>query len=196
MGSDPQELLFSKGVEDMWGDITTGIGKPDPRTLEENALAQADLARKMTGISEELWGGGAGLRGGLVGRAGDFLSGRFDPSTSPLYRAGRSGIENQYQDTRENIIGGMARGGQMQEALADVETARAGGLSDLIARSAADEYNKLFGLAYGQPSTALTGYQGAGSLLGNIGQQQLAQQKAAGQNLQSGASALGMLLFA
>jgi hypothetical protein len=190
------DLMFSSGVEDMWGGITTGLGKPDPRTMEENALAQADIARQMTGISEELWGGGAGLRGGLTDRYTDFLTGGFDPSTSPLYRAGRGGIEDQYSQTRENVIGGMARGGQMQEALADVETARATGLGDLVAQSASDEYNKLFGLGYGQPATALTGYQGAGSLLGNIGQQYAQQGQAAGENIKSGASALGMLMFA
>lgn len=190
------DLLFSNGVEDMWGGITTGIGKPDPRTLEENAQAQADLARKMTGISENLWGEGTNLRGGLTGRAENFLSGNYDPTSSPLYRSGRGGVEDMYNMNKSNIIGNMATGGQMQEALAGNELGRAGGLTSLMAQGASDEYNKLFGLAYGQPSTALTGYQGAGTILGNVGQQQLAQQQAAGQNIKSGAAALGTLLFA
>lgn len=188
-----QDILFSQGVEDMWGGITEGLGKPDPRTIEENALAQADLARKMTGISEQIWQGGGDLRSGLVGRYGDFLSGQYDPTSSGIYRAGRGGIEDQYGAARENVIGGMARGGQMQESLADIETGRASGLTDLMAQASMDEYNKLFGLGYGQPGTALSGYQGAGGILGNVGQQLLQQQQGASNNIKSAASAIGML---
>jgi len=104
-----------------------------------------------------------GVRKNLEGAAyGDSPEyGGYDPTTSPVFRAGRRTIEDQYGNAKENIIGSMPAGGQLTDKLADVETGRADALGNLAAGTYEDMWNKAFTYATGAPAVST-------STLGNI----------------------------
>lgn len=114
--------------------------------------------------------------------------------------SGREGIENQYRVARENILNtAPVRGGQLNDALINLETNRAGQVGTLDANLLA-QYElplraSLFGRAsevgLGQTNNALTGLSGAGSNLQGIANTQAAQ---AGQYGQSAGALLALAL--
>lgn len=91
----------------------------------------------------------------------EFMSGAKSPESSPLFfpmfSAGKSSIEDQFAETKDNVLGGMARGGQQLGALADLETERAKSVGSLPAMISSnivgDMMNKAYGAAFGSPSS-------------------------------------------
>ena len=110
----------------------------------------------------------------LIERFRTGMEGGFDPTQTPFYQPARQTLEDQYKRAQESIIGNMPRGGQMLDALANADFERAKSLGGLEAQIAADEYNKLYGVATGTPQQSL-------GVLGSLaGQQAQANAQAQG----------------
>jgi len=107
--------------------------------------------------------------------AGNLPGGAFPQ----MYQATRMPIESQYDVARQNVLEQIPAGGQLDEALANVELARSQGLQEVIANLYGDELTRMYGAAFGAPQLALQ------SLLG-ISQQGVQTQQAMAQGAASG----------
>jgi len=99
-----------------------------------------------------------------------------EPSTymNTAFSALRGPIEAQYGTAKENVLANTPQGGGLFDQLTNVETARAGGLSNMLGQLYMDEMNKAYGTAWGVPTTTVAGLQ-------NLGQQAVSAGNAAGQ---------------
>jgi hypothetical protein len=135
------------------------------------------------------------LKRGILERGQEFMEGGFDPTQMPVYNVGRQGIESQYDVARQNILGGMPKGGQMYDRLADMEVQRANQIGGLGAQIAQDEYNKLYGVATGEPLMSMgTLASVAGSQAGAQAQQQAGKYGMTGALGQGAGGLLGSVL--
>ena len=130
-------------------------------------------SEKAAKLADKYWDYSRPVTGTYAKQAKKFMRGRFDPTQSPLYDAGRLGIEDQYGVARENILANMPTGGAMYSLLADTETNRANALTSLEAQIMEDEYNKAYGFATGAPQVSIGGLTSlAGSQAAANAQQQ------------------------
>lgn len=105
----------------------------------------------------------APARTNILDRGQAFLEGDFDPTESPVYDPSRRAIEGQYQQARQNVIAGSPSGGALQTNLANVEMGRAGNIGQMAGQVANEEYNRIYGAAFGAPQTSISGLSGLGS---------------------------------
>lgn len=87
----------------------------------------------------------------------------------------RKGVESSYGTAKENILSTLPQGGVMQEALGDLESQRAGNLSDIMSQIMMSEYQNAYGQATGSQtgmvealSAALQGGAVPGQMMGSI----------------------------
>jgi hypothetical protein len=124
-------------------------------------------------IAEELWKMTGPVRGYQLDDFARFFSpgAKYDPSElpgfSPIYSSARTGLEDQYKQARESLLGNVPRGGAQIEALTQLEAGRAGdvgSLPSLISKDIiSDLYNKAYGVAWNSPQVSLGGLGGAAS---------------------------------
>lgn len=194
---DYSMLMPGTGAETSWilglGDSgyspQHSVGKPDPQITGEATKAQTEAARSMEKIAGELWGAGSDIRPALQQAYGELLSNNMSGENSPLYQALSPAAGSQFDVAMRNVLESGGGEGSQQR----VSEGRAETLSDLMARANADDYQKLFAVAFGEPGTALQGYQGAGNIWGNIGMQDAMRQQMYGDTaygLGAGAGAL------
>lgn len=79
-----------------------------------------------------------------------------------MYSGLKQPIEQQYDVARENIISSLPQGGGLQSELANLETARAQGLQDVLQNIWQDQLSKAYGYAAGAPQLAISGLSGQG----------------------------------
>ena len=129
----------------------------------------------------------------VYGRLQDAMAGGFNPDASPVFQAGKQGIEQNYQTAMDHLLSTAPAGGALYSTMGDLESSRARNLSDLMARVYMDDWNKAYGIATGMPQSSL-------AMMGNLGlgAQQAAATEAAGasQALGGGAAALGSIIAA
>ncbi len=171
---------------DFMGSGSHSVGKPNQDLMSEATRAQTESARSMEQIAGELWGAGRELRPQLQGSYENLLAGGLTGQDSPLYQAIQPHASAQYDVAAQNLAG--AGGGDAMNLISEAQTE---GLSDLMAKSAMDDYSKLFGVAFGQPGTALQGHYGAGSIWGQAGGQLAQQQQIFNQQMGDLGSSLG-----
>ena len=104
------------------------------------------------------------LRQLLIGNSTNFLNGNMDVTGTPMYRALKSGTENQYSQARNSIIADSPAGGPLQKMLADLENSRAQTLAQGQGQIAQDELNRAMGLATGSTNTATNALGQASSI--------------------------------
>lgn len=127
------------------------------------------LERKLFKIAQKYWQETKPVREGFYDVFQQQREGTFEPTEHPLYepmyRTGRSGLESQYGAAREAIMSQLPKGGQLNEALVNLEMDRAqaiGGLEDQIAQSIVqDMINKSYGVAFQSPQTSVAGLSAA-----------------------------------
>jgi hypothetical protein len=141
-------------------------------------------------MAKEYWGETDPLRSSIINQAGGFMgltnpvtvgkgkdaktfdwggstygNTNFPSQYSPVINAARSGIENSYNQGRQNIIGNVPGGGARVQALTGLEGNRSNQYGQLYSNTAQDMYNKIYGLSTGTvPNAAMTGMGTAGSL--------------------------------
>jgi hypothetical protein len=126
--------------------------------------------------AKEMWNMGKAQRKGILKEYNYALRGG-DPEKLPLYgptyALARQGPEDDYTAGRANILANSARGGPMQEALANLESSRAAAVGGLPGQISNDLINNLqsqmYGTVFGTPGQAM---QTMGSVAGNYGQAQ------------------------
>ena len=115
----------------------------------------------------------------------EFASGLLPPSLIPAFAPLREATEEQFDVARENLLARSgARGGQLTQALQDIETGRAQAIGALEAPLRQDLFNQALSLSFGQVPVAQQGLSSATAgltqLAGIQAQQQAAQGQAAG----------------
>lgn len=94
-------------------------------------------------------------------RTGDSYNPYNLPAFAPLYQLARSGVESQYNNARQNIMGSTPRGGALINQLANLENQRAQQAGSLPATVASpiiqNLYNTGLGYASGAVPVALAG---------------------------------------
>jgi len=129
----------------------------------------------------------------------DFLrTGALPAAVAPLTVPVRETLEAQFGRARENILARTpARGGQLADVLAGLETDRATRVGLFQSEMEAPIRQNLLQIAsnavLGAPTQALMGFQGAGAQFGQIAQQAALQQQATGEALGSSAALLSQL---
>lgn len=86
-----------------------------------------------------------------------------------MYQAAKAPIESQYTMARRNVLEQVPKGGQLTEALTDVELGRAQGLQSVLADLYSDELMRMYSTAFGIPSTALQAMLGLSQQATGVG---------------------------
>ena len=108
--------------------------------------------------------------------------GALPPSLLPAFAPLREATEAQFDVARQNIIGRTgARGGQLREALRDLEVNRAQAIGGLEAPLRQGLFNQALGVSFGQIPAIQAGLGAAGSSLAQIAGAQMQQQAASGE---------------
>ena len=115
-----------------------------------------DYSDRASKLAKKLYKDTVPIRRELIPGWQNFLQGDYDVSSNPVYGAGKSQIESQYDVARQNILSNLPSGGQLNEALVDTDVRRADALGGLAAQIAQDEYNKIYGFATGSPQASLS----------------------------------------
>lgn len=177
--------------------------RPDTRNQEELAATQAQIAMQLfgetQGLRSELFGSAATEGSPATpGQLGTFLSSGELPTALDFDRSGavRDTLEQQFANAREGIISGTpARGGQLNDLLAESEFRRALGIGQAEFAQQEQEndlsaqlFSQILGVSTGIPQTSLAGLGSASASFGNISaiQQQASAQQ--GQALGSAAA--------
>jgi len=115
-------------------------------------------------IARQLWGESQPFRAAYHRAWGDILGGEmpFGEAGSTIMGAAREPIEAQYGMARRNVLETVPEGGRLEEALADVDVARAQGLQNVVATYLMDQLNKMYGAAFQAPQLSIAGLQGVG----------------------------------
>lgn len=114
------------------------------------------------------------------------LEGTWRPETSPMYSplfaTAKLGVEQQYQNAMENLLGGAPSGGGLTRAMGQLETSRAKQAGSLPATIGGglieDMINKAYGTAFGMPQEAMQGLSTAAATLSSRQGQAMAAQAA------------------
>jgi len=141
-------------------------------------------------MSKQLFSETTPLRQSLTDQMGQIVGGNYRPSDlptyQPLYAQAKSGIEDQYNVAKGNLLGGIPRGGAMASSLGSLEADRAKTMgsvpSQITTGLIGDITNKAYGTAFAAPGQAMTGLSSASGTYGNRQSQQMAidaQQRAA-----------------
>ena len=107
-------------------------------------------------IADQIFNLTSKLRGNYVGQLNDFSEGNFDISKNPMWSGGKSAIEDQYNVARDNVIGNMPTGGELNESLTNVDIGRAKGLTELISNIENDMMNKSYQAAFGTVPSSIS----------------------------------------
>jgi hypothetical protein len=140
----------------------------NPQTSQSTALAD-EAARQ----SREIYNQTAGLRGATLADWNKILAGEFPTSSNLMFSGLRAPIEQQYNTAKQNILANTPRGGGLTKALADVDIARAGGLSDTLSNIWQNQLNQATGQAWGSPALSIQGLGQSAGTLGQLGASQL-----------------------
>ena len=96
------------------------------------------------------------FRGGFYQTWEDMMGGNLPGGAFPqMYQAAKVPIESQYTAARRNVLEQIPRGGQLTEALTDVELGRSQGLQNVLANLYSGELSRMYEQAFGIPSMAL-----------------------------------------
>lgn len=162
-----------------------GAKKGDPLP-NESAIELSRIARELFQQSDP-------LRRSLIGRSEGFINGGMDVTKSPMYGALKAGNDSAFNKAKDNIIGKVAPGGSLVDALTDLEGTRAVNMAQGVGGLAQDELSRAITLATGQVPAAVSGLGGAA----NIQAQALAAQQAAdGQAKQGAGAGIGTIIAA
>jgi len=105
-------------------------------------------------------------------RLTDFITGGGDYTKSPMWAPAKAATEDAYGTAKMNIMANLPSGGALQESLANADMARAQQLSSVGADIFKDDWDKVYGMVYGQPQSALSysGPTGANEAMANATQ--------------------------
>ncbi|MBT7628775.1 MAG: hypothetical protein HN597_03600 [Desulfobacula sp.] len=136
-----------------FGDPAPGPDGPGGMTpYNPSLLGQAIPGQSPAGggsIADQIFNLTSSLRGNYIDQLTDFTEGNFNIATNPMWSGGRAAIEDQYNVARNNILGGMPTGGELNEALTNVDIGRAKSLTELISNIETDMMNKTYQAAFG-----------------------------------------------
>lgn len=167
-----------------------GGGNPGPSKYE-TALAN---------IANDLYSSTSGLRSSAISTLQGVANGDYNvfklPTFQPLYAEARSGIENQYQQARNNLVSSVPRGGVLDSAMRDLESNRANQVGSLTSQLAAPIIQGLWNNAYGAgfqtPSTAIQGLSAASNSYANRYAASMAADAQSNSGFMQGLGMLGM----
>lgn len=158
------------------GSGSNGKSNKSPHTAGyEDALSQ---------VANEYYRNTAPLREEFLKQGMGVLQGTQPAETLPgvqgLLGSVRPGIESQYNVARDNILASTPKGGGLTQALTNLESSRAGNLSEARTQILSDAVNKwlaqTYGGAFGAPGQAMQGLTGAaGSYASRYGSNAAAQ---------------------
>lgn len=126
----------------------------DDEASTPSGTAQANIAN-------QLWNTTQPVRGNLLDSMTQFTGGDYNFADNPAFAPGKNMLENQYGVAQDNIMAMMPRGGQLYDALAQNENARAGAQTQLGGTIGSDMLNKAYQAAFQTPGQSLMGLQGA-----------------------------------
>lgn len=152
------------------GGLIFGRGK------DVDATRSAD---KLSKLSRQLFSESDPLRRQLLSRSENFLGGGLDVTQTPQYAALKGASDAQFGNARNNIIANSPAGGNILDALANMESQKAGYLSSGVGSIAENEMARAFALGTGQAPVALSGLGTAAGIQGQIGAAQSQQQSSA-----------------
>ncbi len=98
-------------------------------------------------------------RQAIIKRGTNFLTGSpaFDVTQSPVWAPAKLGAERNYEQSRQNILANLPRGGVLEDALARNAMGKADTMTNMAGTIGQDEYNKIYGLATGTVPQAISG---------------------------------------
>jgi len=183
-----REALFNRSTDFLSGgesqaDLTNKIAELEQKIEEETTRRNVFLARPARKGSktaqaqfQQSLGIEAGLRGELEGLRNRDPLGRLDITATPQFASIRGGIEDQFNNAREAVIGSSAGGGSLTAALAELEGQKATAINSAQAGLENNALDQATSLATGTVVPSLATIQNAESLQAQL---------AAAENLQN-----------
>jgi hypothetical protein len=177
----PQLYNVAQPEQDYWQWLSGGRQGPQPQTTytpftgdpSQIYMQQGDQWLPYGGAMQPGSPGAPGEFGGEAGAGTPSLYGGYDPyripGYAPIYQLARGGLESQFSQAREGILGSSPRGGALSENLANLEMARAVEAGSLPAQIATpliqDIMDKAYGAAFAAPQTSLGGLGSAAATM-------------------------------
>lgn len=128
------------------------------------------MSKMQAQIAQQLFDQTNPLRQQLIGRSNQFLTGGMDVTASPMFAALKQQTEAQYGNARNQIIGDTPAGGQLTQALIDLNSARANTLGQGAGSIAESELARAMMLGTGAAGQAMSGLGQAASIQANLAQ--------------------------
>jgi hypothetical protein len=145
------------GVESIFLKDILGTETPQEKAQREASEKATGLSDLIATITRDYYRQTAPLRESIIKRAGEILSGNYNPTESPLFGSMKKVVENVSAGTKENLMGMLPAGGTLESALATNEGNRAENLTDVMANLLQQEYMNAFGLGSSSVPTTLQG---------------------------------------
>ena len=122
-------------------------------------------------IANQLWSTTQPVRSNLLDTMTDATSGNFNMADYPAFAPLKQNAETQYGNAQENIMGMMPQGGQLYDALAQNENARAGAMTNMGGDIFQQIMNQAQQASFQTPAQSMQGL-GQASQSEQFGQQQ------------------------
>lgn len=154
------------------------------RTIGQEATT---TAQDLSNLANQLFKQTDPLRSSTISTLQSVLTGQR-PSTLGPFAPALDTVNQQYDQARQNILAGGARGGQLNQLLADTDRARAATISGLDADVRTQAFNQALGTGFGSVPQVFGGLTGAGSVYGTAANtfSNLANRQAAGKSSSKG----------
>ena len=159
-------------------------GKQRAQTAEQQ---ESGAAQDLQTIGLGLWNATSSLRASTEQTLNQVLGGGR-PENMRIFAPEREAVENQVRVARENILSTTpTRGGQLNQALTNVELARAGTLGQMEADIRRQAFREALGVGFQVPAAAIGAISRAGDIFG--GQTNRGMQETFGKNRSIGSLA-------
>lgn len=141
------------------------------RTKDGGGAGGPDAMAKMQAqIAQQLFDQTNPLRQELIGRSTQFMNGGLDVTASPMFTALKQQTESQYGNARNNVIADTPAGGQLTQALTELNSSRANALGQGAGAVAETELARAMMLGTGATGQAMSGLGQSAAIQANLAQ--------------------------
>lgn len=161
--------------------------------MSKKSPGDSPAAELQAQLAQQLFSQTDPLRRSLIDRSTEFMGGGLDVRDTPAYEALKYSADANFNQAKDNAIARLAPGGGLTDALVDLESNRAGMLTQGAGQLYGDELSRAIALGSGITDQSLNSLGQAGGVQASLANAQAQQNagKAQGLGAAAGAAAGG-----
>lgn len=145
--------------------------------MSKKSPGDSPAAELQAQLAQQLFSQTDPLRRSLIDRSTEFMGGGLDVRDTPAYEALKYSADANFNQAKDNAIARLAPGGGLTDALVDLESNRAGMLTQGAGQLYGDELSRAIALGSGITDQSLNSLGQAGGVQASLANAQ-AQQNA------------------